>query len=58
MIVVITVFVIAFLAVTHYVAYSAGRNVELDITKEKLKEMIMLELKDEKKSGSKRKNTK
>lgn len=58
MIVIIVLFVVAILGGTHYVAYKAGRDSSIAITKEKLKELIMLELKDEKKSSPKRKNTK
>ena len=56
--VVITVFVIIILGVTHYTAYSAGRNTKLSLTKAKLKDAIMLELKDEQDTNSKGKNTK
>ena len=59
MIIVIGTFlVLMILAGTHYLAYSAGRDAKIEMTKERLKEMIMLELKDEKKSSIKRKNTK
>ena len=54
----ITIFVIAILSVTHYISYQTGRGSEIEIRKAKLKEEIMLELKNDKIANIKRKNTK
>lgn len=53
-----TVLVVGILALTHKLAYQAGYEAKLRITTERLKESIVLSLKDEKEANHKRKDTK